>query len=419
MYIYIVLLQEHVLTALYIQLKGHPVFHLKFHIPYYAWRPVVAGEGPRSKRNRKWTDLSFLTNGSSDLSKSANPVIYEAQISLYICGLTESTWTAYSFIDTYFDPDRELGDDEFSYETMMADPIADGDHDANQPIWDPREYFLMIIRIRVGQVLQEWQTLVREVDNCIRQYIDDHPSLSNSSTTANTQNEDVMETFKWTNRTLELLNKLLEHIACTNDVWLRFSAADGDINYFSSLEPVPSKTGEHMLGSLLEIREIFDELGSLERKLGFLVQRCEMYKNSAQFLQLQLTLESSRAAQRNGTAADLTILAVSPLAVVSALFAIPTNVVSFTRNPTSFVISIAVMTVGLQLLLFLARSHIRHCKWWKGFTGRAKQARLSPAEICRLITGCCTTSVFRKKSRRSDTMETLVEIIPMRELQSV
>jgi len=77
-------------------------------------------------------------------------------------------WVAYAFVDTDIDGE-DLGDEVFSY---VKDPIAsDGELDANLPIENPREYFLMIFEIRIAQVLKAWEYLVRTVERSIKQYV--------------------------------------------------------------------------------------------------------------------------------------------------------------------------------------------------------------------------------------------------------
>ena len=95
----------------------------------------------------------------------------EAQISFIICGWANGRWVAYAFVDTDFDG-KELAEETFLYEGMHEDPIAsDGELDANHPIWDPREYFLMIFEVRIAQILKEWECLVRTVERSIKNHV--------------------------------------------------------------------------------------------------------------------------------------------------------------------------------------------------------------------------------------------------------
>jgi hypothetical protein len=106
-------------------------------------------------------DLSFL-----EIPDQKKFIMHEAQITFLICGSDDQRWAAYAFDDTHFD-EEGFGDETFSYEGVQDDPIARGKIDANLPIGDPREYFLMIFDIRLTQVREEWKYLVRMVDRGI------------------------------------------------------------------------------------------------------------------------------------------------------------------------------------------------------------------------------------------------------------
>lgn len=105
--------------------------------------------------------------------------MYEAQISLVICGPDEKHWDAYAFVDRYFDGENLLKEDDFSYDEFQEDPIAsDLENDTNLPVidanlpkWSAREYFLDIVEFRMAQVAKEWEYLVRMVERGIKDYV--------------------------------------------------------------------------------------------------------------------------------------------------------------------------------------------------------------------------------------------------------
>jgi hypothetical protein len=139
---------------------------MMLHIPYFALRASPPPKpSPRtavhSNPPRQWMDLSFL-----EIPDQKKFIMHEAQITFLICGSDDQRWAAYAFDDTRFD-EEDFGDEIFSYEGVQDDPIARGKIDANLPIGDPREYFLMIFDIRLAQVREEWKYLVRMVDRSI------------------------------------------------------------------------------------------------------------------------------------------------------------------------------------------------------------------------------------------------------------
>lgn len=155
------------------------MFQLAFHLPYYVWRSAQkASEDHRQDANatplRQSRDISFLNWKSSGTSS----FLYEAQISCVVAGSDEWRWVAYCFVDTYFDATSEARETVQSYyddsqgdEGMLADPFTFGVKDANDPIQNPREYFLEVLRIRLNQVKCEWEQVVAKVQESIREYV--------------------------------------------------------------------------------------------------------------------------------------------------------------------------------------------------------------------------------------------------------
>jgi hypothetical protein len=153
------------------------MFQLAFHLPYYAWRTSQSPcEDHRRDSNasplRQSLDISFLNPKSSESSS----FLYEAQISCVVAGSDEYRWVAYCFIDTYFDAGdaketvQSYHEDSLADEGMFTDPFTFGERDANKPIQKPREYFLEVFRVRIGQVKGEWEQVVANVQENIRKY---------------------------------------------------------------------------------------------------------------------------------------------------------------------------------------------------------------------------------------------------------
>jgi hypothetical protein len=154
---------------------------MEFHIPHFAMRESLVPEDfPTGRVNnnapRNRTDLSFLKVPLSEAQTHRTWGLYERQISFVICGSDFKIWTGYAFVDTPFDEDDDLEEKVYPYEGLHEDPIASyggpsGVIDANFPIWDPREYFLLVIQVRIAQVRGEWEYLVRKVERSIKRYV--------------------------------------------------------------------------------------------------------------------------------------------------------------------------------------------------------------------------------------------------------
>jgi len=101
-------------------------------------------------------------------------VLYQAQISCLITGYNKTIWTGYLTTDTFFDESEEDGSsDSVGYREKHKPPIvidhfygldhdtARGAVDADLSPSDPRSYFLDTLRNRASQGVNEWENVIR------------------------------------------------------------------------------------------------------------------------------------------------------------------------------------------------------------------------------------------------------------------
>jgi hypothetical protein len=126
---------------------------------------------------RKWIDLAFLQKISPSDSDDEKYGIYDAQMTLVICGSQNSKWVAWAFADACADDEEDEDEDEDDdgeeeededendrYAGFHSDPIASAEsRDSNLPFWDPREYFLTVFNLRIARIQNEWLNIVREL----------------------------------------------------------------------------------------------------------------------------------------------------------------------------------------------------------------------------------------------------------------
>lgn len=155
------------------------MFHLTFHLPHYVWRKSPkAHEDHRRDANarplRQSWNVSFLDWTSSEPSS----FLYEAQISCLVAGTDKWKWVAYGFVDNYFEAEedgketvQQYHQDSLDEDGMRVDPLTFGNCELEKPIWNPRVYFLMVLKMRLRQVKNEWQQVVAKVVESIRDYI--------------------------------------------------------------------------------------------------------------------------------------------------------------------------------------------------------------------------------------------------------
>ena len=155
-------------------------FQLSFHFPYYAWRAYDSPRPPlEDSRRFLGSDDDTPLRGSEDVSFLNDSVLegshylYQSQMSLTITGSDSWRWTAYFFVDTYHDHESRETVQEYHEEAVgeggfLMDPLTLGTVAADQPLCDPRAYFLLITHIRLNQVKLEWQTIEDRICRAVR-----------------------------------------------------------------------------------------------------------------------------------------------------------------------------------------------------------------------------------------------------------
>jgi hypothetical protein len=153
------------------------MFQFAVHLPYFVWRRKECQDHRRDVNGsplRKTQNISFLNWKNPERSS----FLYEAQISCVVSGRDQYRWLAYCFVDSYFDaPKEEERESVLSYHEdslgeygTLMDPLTNGSSSEDQPIERPREYFLVVLRTRLGQVEREWQQVIVQVEQSIREY---------------------------------------------------------------------------------------------------------------------------------------------------------------------------------------------------------------------------------------------------------
>lgn len=277
------------------QACGYKVFQFEFHLPYFALSTTApVNDCPwklgTSNQRERWIDMSFLnTQPPSEFPRLYG--IRQAQFSLAICGSDNRRWIAYAFEDTdpgsedltpenlslegVHDPDAE--EDEQQGKPPNWDPIRDEpdprELDANQAIWDPREYFLIGMEVGIAKPLKAWEYLVRSLERGIEQYVCLQFIAGHSGAERNGPS-DTKKALEWTVNAKGVLNQLSGVISKTNKAWEGFfSESDGDIGYFSDMVGRNSPQSRAIL-SLNNTKVAFETLETLKERLDLLDKSC-------------------------------------------------------------------------------------------------------------------------------------------------
>lgn len=114
------------------------------------------------------TSYEMLETLEMETRKTRNDSFYfESQISFLLTGVDEWQWTAYCCVDTFFGSAK---DPEW-YMTKQLDGLSGVEQLANLPIWNPREYFLLVCSSRLSQVTMEWSNVVLKLQSRLDEYV--------------------------------------------------------------------------------------------------------------------------------------------------------------------------------------------------------------------------------------------------------
>lgn len=132
---------------------------------------------------RSLWSLSFLTksHGSGcEAEEHAHGYLHDAQVSCVVTGHNNSKWTAWALADTYFhnEHDGENNKDMLAYYNdpdETGDPLTRGELRLDIPIWDPREYFLWVLKTRLMQIIKEWRAIIYMMKSSVANYVRQYP----------------------------------------------------------------------------------------------------------------------------------------------------------------------------------------------------------------------------------------------------
>lgn len=84
-----------------------------------------------------------------------------------VTGIDEWVWTAYCCTDTHFGSEETV---QYYHENGLNAPTG-GETSTVYPIWNPREYFLLVPSCRMKQTIKEWSSVVIALESGLKYYV--------------------------------------------------------------------------------------------------------------------------------------------------------------------------------------------------------------------------------------------------------
>ncbi|KAF5567047.1 hypothetical protein FNAPI_862 [Fusarium napiforme] len=154
--------------------QGLVTKELSFHLPFYSWK--LTQHEPRDIRFRrdgsplrKVHNMSCL-RGNSPTTPTTDHLC-QAQIAVCITPMDGGIWTGYCFVDTYFQPEDERQCvEDYCDRGLQVDPFTTGKHDADMPILNPDDYFLVSLQHQLVVFKDEWMNTAKRFKERIDEF---------------------------------------------------------------------------------------------------------------------------------------------------------------------------------------------------------------------------------------------------------
>ncbi|KAH6696411.1 hypothetical protein BKA61DRAFT_662501 [Leptodontidium sp. MPI-SDFR-AT-0119] len=337
------------------------IFQLDLHLPFFMLKKETAPEKTSGDGNltiatkRDWTNLSFLgfpdgktfNSEGKDQGPEGMEVwgLHEAQISCVVTGSDDSKWVAYGFVDAEIDGILAECDEE----DLRFDPITSRVFEVHTPIWRPRDYWIKVLEIRIGQVRKEWDDILYFLEKSVDIYIKEHPfTLSKRPETAPERSVEMKKAFDWTVQAMALLDRVSGVLADTVEAWETFKKRDfKEMGYSRNSKALNII---HALKSLKAIRNTFQELQNHQKRLKRISESCSGFSKR---LALRLNVESKEVADQSGSTSELTVSVLYPIALAAAIFSMQPGAIPFDLTARSFVLTIGSMIVMVYIIRFV------------------------------------------------------------------
>lgn len=339
-----------------ISTEGYPVFQLEHHFPYFGLYTKslddVGKSGSKRADRQILVDLSFL----DPTNEPGTCGIYQARSYFTLSGSDNNRWVAYDLEDISFDPDRAIGDDECN-DFWRSDQISMGKFNANLPFSDAREYFLAISLVKANHARNEIESIVGQIEASFRHHMTCHPFSAASAA-------EQSAISKWNEPMLELLAMLIKDIRTKVNRWDSFKC--NHLDYFDDPNAtLPPRVIEHIGHTINRLEDVYDELREYEGTLSSIQESC---KELGDRLDRRLSL-------KGGKIGEFTVVIISPVVIVSGMFATTTSVLPYKQDSTSFLLSVAAVAFLLWLSLLLKGDWLCQQGWWERLLRRSRTAR--------------------------------------------
>ncbi|CZR44701.1 uncharacterized protein FPRO_14454 [Fusarium proliferatum ET1] len=202
--------------------QGLVTYELSFHLLFYSLK--LTQHEPRDIRFRQDSSPLRKAHNMSCLqgnSPTAPMIDYlcQAQIAVCITPMDGGICTGYCFVDTYFQPEDERQCvEDYCDRGMQFDPFTTGKHDADMPILNPDDYFLISLQHQLVVFKDEWKNTAKRFKERVETYVDEFDFALAS--------KESQRPLAWLRHARRKLTELVVCLETTVDCWDNFTYPD-------------------------------------------------------------------------------------------------------------------------------------------------------------------------------------------------
>ncbi|EWZ85867.1 uncharacterized protein FOBCDRAFT_280060 [Fusarium oxysporum Fo47] len=233
----------------------------------------------------------------------------------------DGIWTGYCFVDTYFqsEDERQCVED-YCDRGMQVDPFTTGKHDADMPILNPDDYFLISLQHQLVVFKDEWMNTAQRFKERVETYVDEFDFALAS--------KESQQPLAWLRHARRKLTELVVCLETTIDCWDNFTYPDH----------MQTRYGRQ---SMVSIEQTFAELNLHNIDEQYRISRMQ-----------------AQVAESTQVLSCFLLYVVSPITLAAAILSMQEEAIPDFLGPTK--LSFFLLTPMLILLVSLVARLVQH-----------------------------------------------------------
>ncbi|EXL45437.1 hypothetical protein FOCG_12822 [Fusarium oxysporum f. sp. radicis-lycopersici 26381] len=254
----------------------------------------------------------------------------------------DEIWTGYCFVDTYFQSEDERKCvEDYCDRGMQVDPFTTGKHDADMPILNPDDYFLISLQHQLVVFKDEWMNTTQRFKERMETYVDEFDFALAS--------KESQQPLAWLRHARRKLTELVVCLETTIDCWDNFTYPDH----------MQTRYGRQ---SMVSIEQTFAEVRNCLKELYNIRTLCDEHERTLNLHnideQYRISRMQAQVAESTQVLSCFLLYVVSPITLAAAILSMQEEAIPDFLGPTK--LSFFLLTPMLILLVSLVARLVQH-----------------------------------------------------------